>query len=163
MSYKKWVKELKANLKDISRNERQSILDYYAEAYADRLAAGFTEEQILEEFGSPQRAAQALNGEIFDEAAEPENYNGQTPQTKEKSPVFVTVLIIAGLILPVFIVVILMAVATAIFTILPFGIAGTGVAFMINAFGCFFSADAAAGLFRLGLAILSVGVAMAKT
>ncbi|MDE6613273.1 MAG: hypothetical protein K2K28_01815, partial [Clostridia bacterium] len=42
------------------------VLDYYAEAYADRRDAGFTEREIIDDFGAPYDAAQRILSEHGD-------------------------------------------------------------------------------------------------
>lgn len=39
MKYNEWVTQLNANLLNVPEAERRRVLDYYAEAYADRRAA----------------------------------------------------------------------------------------------------------------------------
>ncbi len=63
MTYNEWRDELKSNLLCVSENERRRVLDYYAEAYADRRDAGFTEREIIEDFGAPYDAAQRILGD----------------------------------------------------------------------------------------------------
>lgn len=60
MTYNEWRDELKNNLLSVSENERRRVLDYYAEAYADRREAGFSEHEIIEGFGAPYDAAQRI-------------------------------------------------------------------------------------------------------
>ena len=60
MTYTEWRDELKNNLLSVSENERRRVLDYYAEAYADRREAGFSEREIIEDFGAPYDAAQRI-------------------------------------------------------------------------------------------------------
>ena len=60
MTYTEWRDELKSNLLCVSESERRRVLDYYAEAYADRREAGFSEREIIEEFGAPYDAAQSM-------------------------------------------------------------------------------------------------------
>lgn len=60
MKYNEWRDELKNNLLSVGESERQRVLDYYAEAYADRREAGFSEREIIEEFGAPYDAAQRI-------------------------------------------------------------------------------------------------------
>lgn len=60
MTYTEWHDELKSNLLCVSESERRRVLDYYAEAYADRREAGFSEREIIEEFGAPYDAAQSM-------------------------------------------------------------------------------------------------------
>ena len=67
MTYNEWRDELKNNLLSVSDGERRKVLDYYAEAYADRREAGFTERQIIQDFGAPYDAAQRILYENDDE------------------------------------------------------------------------------------------------
>ena len=65
MTYNEWRDELKNNLLSVSEVERNQVLDYYAEAYADRRDAGFSEKDIIVEFGAPYDAAQRVLGNFF--------------------------------------------------------------------------------------------------
>lgn len=81
MTYNEWRDELKSNLLSVSESERRRVLDYYAEAYADRREAGFSEREIMDEFGAPYDAAQRIlyenkNNDYYD------NYN---PEPEERS------------------------------------------------------------------------------
>ncbi len=75
MTYNEWRDELKSNLLSVSESERRRVMDYYAEAYADRRDAGFTEREIIEDFGAPYDAAQRILAENA-ENMEP-NRNGE--------------------------------------------------------------------------------------
>ena len=70
MTYNEWRDELKNNLLSVSDGERRRVLDYYAEAYADRREAGFTEREIISDFGAPYDAAQRILNENDDETYE---------------------------------------------------------------------------------------------
>ena len=72
MTYNEWRDELKNNLLTVTDAERRRVLDYYAEAYADRREAGFTEREIIDGFGAPYDAAQRILSESSDD------YNQQT-------------------------------------------------------------------------------------
>ncbi|MCH5159914.1 MAG: DUF1700 domain-containing protein [Clostridiales bacterium] len=67
MTYNEWRDELKNNLLSVSDAERRRVLDYYAEAYADRREAGFSEREIIADFGAPYDAAQRILCESEDE------------------------------------------------------------------------------------------------
>lgn len=67
MTYNEWRDELKSNLLSVSEAERKRVLDYYAEAYADRREAGFSEREIIEGFGAPYDAAQRILNENIDD------------------------------------------------------------------------------------------------
>ena len=76
MTYNEWRDELKSNLLSVSESERRRVLDYYAEAYADRRDAGFTEREIIDDFGAPYDAAQRILSEHGDtEYFEAPRYN----------------------------------------------------------------------------------------
>ncbi len=70
MTYNEWRDELKSNLLSVSENERRRVLDYYAEAYADRRDAGFSEREIIEDFGAPYDAAKRILDENRDYSEE---------------------------------------------------------------------------------------------
>ena len=85
MTYNEWRDELKSNLLSVSESERQRVLDYYAEAYADRREAGFSERKIIEEFGAPYDAAQKiLNENLDDEPDVKSAADGKTADTGAK-------------------------------------------------------------------------------
>lgn len=60
MNYNEWRDELKNNLLSVTESERRRVLEYYAEAYADRREAGFSEREIIAGFGAPYDAAQRI-------------------------------------------------------------------------------------------------------
>ncbi len=98
MTYNEWRDELKSNLLSVSESERRRVLDYYAEAYADRRDAGFTEYEIINDFGAPYDAAQRILAESdpaygsFDEPINPQKPengaycggNGNPPREKRQ-------------------------------------------------------------------------------
>lgn len=79
MRYNEWRDELKNNLLSVSDEERVRVLDYYAEAYADRREAGFTESEITAEFGAPYDAAQRILGKTFEDVP-----HTATPRTEQQ-------------------------------------------------------------------------------
>ena len=68
MTYKEWERRLINSLKGLSKQERKTVLEYYREIYGDRLDAGYTGEEIIEEFGSPEECAKNIlsDGEYAD-------------------------------------------------------------------------------------------------
>lgn len=74
MTYNEWRDELKSNLLCVPESERRRVLDYYAEAYADRRDAGYTEREIIEDFGAPYDAAQRILGENRSSSPYEEDY-----------------------------------------------------------------------------------------
>ena len=86
MTYTDWRDELKSNLLSVSEAERKRVLDYYAEAYADRREAGFSEREIIAEFGAPYDAAQRILNENIDEESKRESK--ETPPRKERHNIY---------------------------------------------------------------------------
>ena len=90
MTYNEWRDELKSNLLCVSESERRRVLDYYAEAYADRRDAGFSEREIIEDFGAPYDAAQRILGEnrtesySYDYEEEPRSRRDARRQEREE-------------------------------------------------------------------------------
>ena len=78
MTYNEWRDELKNNLLTVTDAERRRVLDYYAEAYADRREAGFTEREIIDGFGAPYDAAQRILYENADDYYRPESARKET-------------------------------------------------------------------------------------
>ena len=78
MTYNEWRDELKNNLLTVTDAERRRVLDYYAEAYADRREAGFTEREIIEGFGAPYDAAQRILYENSDDYYHQESNHRET-------------------------------------------------------------------------------------
>ena len=88
MTYTEWRDELKSNLLSVSEAERKRVLEYYAEAYADRREAGFSEREIIEEFGAPYDAAQRiLQEDVSDKAPRTERISCENavPAQREES------------------------------------------------------------------------------
>lgn len=79
MTYIKWKDEVESYLGNLSDGERQKVLSYFAEMYADKRDAGKSEEQIIEEFGAPYDVAKRILADSKDsppEKAESGNVNG---------------------------------------------------------------------------------------
>ena len=60
MSLKDWEKELIKHLTPLSKEEKKQIIDYYREIYGDKIDAGYTGEEVLEEFGAPEECAKKI-------------------------------------------------------------------------------------------------------
>jgi len=90
MTYNEWRDELKDNLLCVSETERRRVLDYYAEAYADRRDAGYSEREIIQDFGAPYDAAQRILSENgggyrnYDGYDEPLRYNDDRERGREE-------------------------------------------------------------------------------
>ena len=57
MKKKVWERRFLKTLKPLSKDERYSALAYYQELYDDKAETGICEEEILREFGEPERCA----------------------------------------------------------------------------------------------------------
>lgn len=68
MSYKEWERKLLQQLNALPKNERVSIADYYREMYGDKQDLGLTDEEILQEFGTPEACANKILSEAQAEA-----------------------------------------------------------------------------------------------
>lgn len=90
MTYNEWRDELKDNLLCVSEAERRRVLDYYAEAYADRRDAGYSEREIIQDFGAPYDAAQRILSENgggyrnYDDYDEPRRYIDDRERRREE-------------------------------------------------------------------------------
>ncbi len=73
MTYKEWERRLLKNLKSLPKNERQSLADYYREMYGDKQDLGLTDEEILQEFGTPEACAEKILSEEREAFSLPEN------------------------------------------------------------------------------------------
>ena len=185
MTYNEWRDELKNNLLSVSESERRRVLDYYAEAYADRREAGFSEREIIEDFGAPYDAAQKiLNENIEDEIKsehketppssreERQNIYGQPqlfqaqenstpPQTEQKRRenygwVFVLLCIIFCV--PLFGIIMGLVGITIGLCVAPFALVASGAVSAGGAIVLIISGDVAYGFFTLGGGLIALGV-----
>lgn len=63
MTFRQWEYELRDILRDVPETELRSITDYYAEIYDDKREAGFSDADILAEFGTPKECASRIRSE----------------------------------------------------------------------------------------------------
>lgn len=186
MKYNEWRDELKNNLLSVSEAERRRVLDYYAEAYADRRDAGFTEREIIDDFGAPYDAAQRILSEnpdpypeIPERRREPERERGRystarydteseeksysrrrAPETEsqtETSWVFVLLCVIFAV--PIFFVILSMIIATVSICVVPFATLISAVAAIGAGIGEMFS-DLAAGGAAAATGVMLLGVSV---
>lgn len=73
MKREEFLSRLKRELGDIAREDTQQIEDFYEELILDGMEQGFTEEEILERFGSPEEVARQVRRE----------YGGLIPYTSK--------------------------------------------------------------------------------
>lgn len=85
MKFGKWRDEFEKNLGDLDKDERERVLAYYGEMYADMRDGGMTEEQAVQSFGEPQEAAKKiLDGEGIPTRGE-EDGQEQTDPPEERA------------------------------------------------------------------------------
>lgn len=72
MTQKAWEKALLKQLNGLPRAEKNAAIEYYREIYGDKLDAGYSEKEILREFGSPEACAKRILSEETDEPSERE-------------------------------------------------------------------------------------------
>lgn len=99
MTKYEWETELKKNIHRLPRPEQDKALAYYNELFADKAEAGYTETQIIAEFGNPSDVADKILAEyqfdvrpsevetppVKDKPAEPQEAQetAETPETQE--------------------------------------------------------------------------------
>ena len=188
MTYNDWRDELKNNLLNVPEAERRRVLDYYAEAYADRRAAGFSEHEIIEGFGAPYDAAQAILDENYEEAPrgrksektaynyEKNNYrrepqpaktetteNARKDEAKKESDGVsnaIWVLLCIVLIVPFFGLIIAAAGVTVGLVAGPILLAVSGVGVAIGGFTSMISGLSVLGLDSVGIGLILLGIAV---
>ena len=65
MVRKEFNKRLRKSLKGLNKQERQEVIDYYNEMIDDSIESGKTEEQAIEELGSPEDLAKKILSENY--------------------------------------------------------------------------------------------------
>jgi uncharacterized membrane protein len=60
MTYQQWEKRLSRALKALPQEEREDLIAYYKELYGDKIEAGNSPEEILQEFGNPEICAEKI-------------------------------------------------------------------------------------------------------
>ncbi len=135
MTKKIWEKRLLSNLHPLQRAERKKILDYYREMYGDKAEAGFSEAEILAEFGSPEACAARILAE--------ENVEISPIKEKRKTP---SPLAIVGICFVSLILVLPLAMVALSLIITFFALAVSGAAIAI-----------AGAIYTIGAPLLSIG------
>lgn len=190
MTYTEWHDELKSNLLCVSEAERRRVLDYYAEAYADRREAGFSEREIIEDFGAPYDAAQRILAENTPSyEAPPKTEIRQAPFTPPPPPPQKTAapaataapetpqtpvrenkksgggagfaVLCVLLALPVLIIIFAMVIATVVLCAGPVAVAVVGGVSVGAAIGTLFAGEVTYGFYMLGQGLLGIGIGLA--
>ncbi len=191
MTYTEWRDELKSNLLCVSESERRRVLDYYAEAYADRREAGFSEREIIEEFGAPYDAAQSMLADnqvpyteapadaatppkaqtappVYSPPPTPPRPAITTPPQPQPAPVNDKtenntgyVILCVVLAVPVTMLILLAVITTVALCVTPILSIASGGAMVGAAAGTFIAGEVAYGFYVLGVGIAALGVGIA--
>ncbi len=191
MTYTEWRDELKSNLLCVSESERRRVLDYYAEAYADRREAGFSEREIIEEFGAPYDAAQSMLADNQVPYTEAPADAATPPKTQTAPPVYsppptpprpaITtppqpqpapvndktenntgyIILCVVLAVPVTMLILLAVITTVALCTTPILAIASGGAMVGAAAGTFIAGEVAYGFYVLGVGIAALGVGIA--
>lgn len=176
MTYNEWRDELKSNLLCVSDAERRRVLDYYAEAYADRREAGFSEREIIADFGAPYDAAQRILNESVGEGeqksapetrkekAEANSAPAPTPPPqsqpqpkKSKSHGWAFVLFCIIFSIPIVLLIAAMVCVSVALIVAPFALVAAGATAIGGSIGIMISGDISYGLYILGFGFISLG------
>lgn len=170
MTYNDWITQLKNCLLNVSEAERKRVLDYYAEAYADRRADGYSESEIIDGFGAPYDAAQnilsAESDDTFftqpDPPAAKNTYggssNGNTNRPQDYTWLFVLLCIVCAV--PLFGLIMTMVGITIGFAVLPFSTVIAGVADFASGIFSLITGELYIGIAEIGSGVILVGVSI---
>lgn len=165
MNKREWERRFLKGLKPLAGKERNEALEYYREIYGDKIDVGFSEEDILREFGEPERCAyRILLGEENTESATPTSapHATKTRQRRTYSVAEIIGLVFVGLIL------FLPLACVALALILSFGavcvsgvaVAIAGAVYVIGSPFLFFANGSTAIAANVAIGITTIGVGL---
>lgn len=167
MTYNEWRDELKSNLMSVPESEQRRVLAYYAEAYADRREAGYSERAIIAEFGAPYDAAQKILHEKVDEdihlppsPAEPEERSEKREKKVKKRRRSNIFLIIIGILIliPLCPIALALIIASVALCVAPFAMCLGGAGYFFSGIWFLFEHGGAHACMTIGAGIAFVGV-----
>lgn len=184
MTYIEWRDELERYLVALPKDEKEKMLSYFSEMYADKRDAGLSEREIIAEFGAPYDVAQrALNENRYDDAdivideeelskAEKKkrerrerkrrlkNHKNEPFNEKPRAKREVSglgVLLIILLAIPLFVLFIVVGAVSFALVVAPIGVIIGGFCDIAAAIGAMVAGSATAGIADLGFGIITVG------
>ena len=86
MTYTKWESELKSLLAGLPEKEIEEATRYYSEIYGDKRDAGFSDEDIIKEFGTPEECAEKIRAEASEDSENNDNSSEKTVNISIKIP-----------------------------------------------------------------------------
>ena len=168
MNYTEWRDELNNNLLSVSEAERRRVLDYYAEAYADRREAGFSEKEIISGFGAPYDAAQRILYDKGDDVSfnknsnpppvPPQPYAGGNAAAARPDNTWIFVLLCVIFCIPLFSLIMTMIGLTIGFCCAPIAVIGSGIGLVGSSLGIIVGGSVGYGLYLLGGGLATIGV-----
>ena len=165
MKKKVWERRFLKTLKPLSKDERYSALAYYQELYDDKAETGICEEEILREFGEPERCAyRILLGEENTETGTPPGAP-QTPKIRQMRSYSVAELIglvFVGLILllPLACVALALVISFGAVCVSGVAVAVAGLVYTIGSPFVFFANGGTVIVANAALGITAIGVGM---
>lgn len=165
MKKKVWERRFLKTLKPLSKDERYSALTYYQELYDDKAESGITEEEILREFGEPERCAyRILLGEENTDSATPPSapYAKNARQMRTYSVAEIIGLVFVGLILllPLACVALALVISFGAVCVSGVAVAIAGVVYTIGSPFVFFANGSTVIVANAALGITAIGVGM---
>lgn len=157
MKYSEWAARLKDQTKSLPDEMGGKINAYYANLYADRRAAGFSDEEILRLFGTPAEAAAAAQDILF---------AGKNAAEKRKliinSVLFSFLCVVISL--PILALMLVMGAVTVVLAALPFALIIAGGGFIVSGVAVFTGGAAGISIASagIGLAVAGVGIALIR-
>ena len=165
MKKKVWERRFLKALKSLPKEERYSALSYYQELYDDKAETGILEEEILREFGEPERCAyRILLGEENTESVTPPSvpYAKSARQMRTYSVAEIVGLIFVGLILllPLACVALALVLSFGAFCVSGVAVAVAGVAYVIGSPFRFLASGGVAIAANVAIGITAIGVGL---
>lgn len=165
MKKKVWEHRFLKTLKPLSKDERYSALAYYQELYDDKAESGICEEEILREFGEPERCAyRILLGEENTDSATPPSatYAKTARQMRTYSLAEIIGLVFVGLILllPLACVALALVVSFGAVCVSGVAVAVAGVVYVIGSPFLFFASGGMAIATNVAIGVTAIGVGL---
>lgn len=149
MTQNEFLSELKAHLSKIPKNEREKIVEYYAEIINDKIDEGKTEEQAVSELGSPEKVAQSVIEDYSD---------NETKHNNGKKSHSVGAIIGFSILIPfVILMIAVLGVVSLSFIIASGALIISGAGFFISSFWIFVQ-NFSAGLYQLGAGFFTAAI-----
>lgn len=113
MNFKAWLKKLKRETRSLPLSEQRTVVSYYEELYYDKKDEGYTEREIVREFGAPELAA----GKILSET-----YGGVRVREKKLSGTRIFCFLVIGILLGIPIIAVVFSLWVTAFALVVSGI-----------------------------------------